>query len=84
MPLKILNLVEQWVIDADIIVKEDLASKSKKELGPNNFYLIWTIKHALRWLRERNPEYHSKIEKILGKNYVLYFNEKKNRLAKPK
>ena len=69
---------------ANITVNNDLASKTKLELGEENFYLIWTIKHSMRWLRERNPEYHKRIEKILGQNYLLYFNEKRNRMAKPR
>ncbi|MCP4760561.1 MAG: hypothetical protein GY870_02195, partial [archaeon] len=84
MPIKILELIEKWIHEAQINVVYNLASKSKKELGYENFYLIWTIKHALRWVRARNPEYHKKIEKLMGKNYVLYFDEKKNKLAKPK
>jgi hypothetical protein len=30
--------------------------------------LIWTIKHAMRWIQKENPKYHSNLEKILGKN----------------
>jgi 3-methyladenine DNA glycosylase AlkC len=81
MPEKILNLIRLWVHYAKIKVRDDLASISKKEVGEKSFYLIWTLKHALRWVRERNLEYHKQIEEILGKNYVLYFNEKKNKLA---
>jgi 3-methyladenine DNA glycosylase AlkC len=84
MPIKILDLTENWIRSTNIPVTDDLASKSKQELGEENYYLIWTIKHGLRWLRERNPEYHTRIEKILGQNYVLYFNEKRNRMAKPR
>ncbi|MHA1670644.1 MAG: hypothetical protein ACTSV5_08695 [Promethearchaeota archaeon] len=32
---------------------------------------------------KKNPEYYPQIEKILGKHYILYFDEKRNRLAKP-
>ncbi|MFX1507900.1 MAG: hypothetical protein ACFFDC_17575 [Promethearchaeota archaeon] len=84
MPTKILDLAENWIGSANIQVTDNLASKSKQELGEENYYLVWTIKHGLRWLKERNPEYHKRIEKILGQNYVLYFNEKRNRMAKPK
>jgi 3-methyladenine DNA glycosylase AlkC len=84
MPEKILDLMENMIHSANIIVNNDLASKTKKELGEENYYLIWTMKHSMRWLRERNPEYHKRIEKILGQNYVLYFNEKRNRMAKPR
>ncbi|MHA1166505.1 MAG: DNA alkylation repair protein [Candidatus Hodarchaeales archaeon] len=83
MPGKILKMASEWINDAGIRVTDDLASKNKKELGKKNYNLVWTLKHALRWLKERNPEYNSEIEQILGKNYVLYFNEKNNRLAKP-
>jgi len=83
MPEKILGILESWILKANIVVTEDLASKSEKELGKENYRLVWTMKHALRWLKERNPEYYPRIEKILGKNYVLYFNEKKNTLASP-
>jgi 3-methyladenine DNA glycosylase AlkC len=81
MPEKILGLVQQWVKEAKIPVTTDLASKTKNELGTRDFHLIWTIKQGLRWLQARNPEYHNQIEKILGKNYVLYFDEKRNRRA---
>ncbi|MHA2296639.1 MAG: hypothetical protein ACXADA_11475 [Candidatus Hodarchaeales archaeon] len=84
MPEKILDLAGKWIKDSNIAVEDDLASKTKKQLGKEDFYLVWTLKHALRWLRERNPEYHKRMEIILGKNYVLYYNEKKNKLAKPK
>ena len=81
MSEKILTLIESWIEDYKINVLDDLASKTKAELGEENYHLIWTLKHALRWLRLKNPEYHHRIEKILGKNYVLYFDEKRNRLA---
>ncbi|MFW9904445.1 MAG: hypothetical protein ACFFFH_08945 [Candidatus Thorarchaeota archaeon] len=84
MPTKMLDLTENWIRDANIKVTDNLASKSKQELEGKNYYLVWTIKHGLRWLKERNPEYHKRIEKILGQNYVLYFNEKSNRMAKPR
>jgi 3-methyladenine DNA glycosylase AlkC len=84
MPETILDLAEHWVNDAAIKVTKDLASKSKKELGSGSYFLIWTLKHALRWLRARNPEYHGRIEQIMGINYILYFDEKKNKLALPR
>jgi hypothetical protein len=83
MPIKMLDLTEKWIRDANIPVTDNLASKTKQELGEENYYLVWTIKHGLRWLKERNPEYHARIKTILGQNYVLYFNEKRNRMAKP-
>jgi len=82
MPEKILTLMEQWIIEAKIKVHDELASEVGLSTDQKN--LIWTIKHAMRWLKERNPEHHPRLEKILGKNYVLYFDEKKNRLAKLK
>jgi 3-methyladenine DNA glycosylase AlkC len=81
MPNKILTLLKEWVEIAKINVTTDLASKSKKELGNKNYNLIWTMKHALRWLKERNPEYHKQIEGLLGKNYILYYHEKRNKMA---
>ncbi|MHA2365258.1 MAG: DNA alkylation repair protein [Candidatus Hodarchaeales archaeon] len=85
MPEKVLKIAKQWILDSKIKVTYDLASKTKKGLGQEeNFALIWTLKHALRWLRERNPEFHDEIEEILGKNYVLHYDEKKNKLAIPK
>ncbi len=84
MPEKILKLTRKWVKEANIIVDNELASRSKKELDEQQFYLIWTIKQALRWLKNRNPEYYPQIQDILGKNYIVYFDEKKNRTAKPK
>jgi 3-methyladenine DNA glycosylase AlkC len=83
MPEKILTLLEKWIEEQKLTVVPDLASKSKAALGNDAFYLVWTIKQALRWLQERNPEYHPRIQAILGENYVKYFHEKKNWLAKP-
>ncbi len=84
MPLKVLELMNSWMQlqnkETGLRVRDDLSSE--KGLNQEERRLIWTMKHALRWIRERNPEYHADLEKILGKNYVLYFNEKKNRLAK--
>jgi 3-methyladenine DNA glycosylase AlkC len=81
MPGKILDLVENWVRVAKIQVKDDLASE--KGLNKEEKKLIWTIKHAMRWIQKKNPEYHNRLEAILGKNYILYFDEKSNKLAKP-
>ncbi|MBN1802975.1 MAG: hypothetical protein JW891_15810 [Candidatus Lokiarchaeota archaeon] len=84
MPLEMLNLMEAWMEqqhkETGLEVREDLSSE--KGLNPQEKRLVWTIKHGMRWMRERNPEYHAKIEKILGRNYVLYFDEKKNKLAR--
>jgi len=82
MPEKILDLMEEWIKKSNIKVHDQLATEI--ELSKDKKQLVWTIKHAMRWLKERNPKYHNRIEKILGKNYILYFNEKRNRLAKPK
>jgi len=82
MPEKILNLMGSWIKTAKIKVHDELATEVGLEKDEKN--LIWTMKHAMRWIKERNPEHHDRLEKILGKNYVLYFNEKSNRLAKPK
>ncbi len=84
MPEKILTLVREWIKEAEITVTDNLSSKTKKELGAENFYLIWTLKHALRWLKERNTELHNQIKFILGENYLLYFDEKKNIKAEKK
>jgi 3-methyladenine DNA glycosylase AlkC len=84
MPEKILKIATDWVSQAQIKVTPDLASKSKSELGPKGFYLIWILKQGLRWLKDRNPEFHSNLEQILGQNFVLHFDEKTNRSAKPK
>jgi len=81
MPEKILNILKSWIIQSEIVVSDIISSKSKKELGENKFYLIWTIKHGLRRLRERNPEFHKDIVEILGKNYLLYYDEKRNKMA---
>ena len=45
--------------------------------------LIWTIKHAMRWIKNRIPELHPRLEITLGKYYLLYFDEKRNRLTRP-
>lgn len=85
MPEKILNLMDKWIelqkIETGIKISKDLAM----EIGLNKEEkrLIWTMKHGMRWIKERNPEFHPRLKKLLGENYILYFNEKKNRLAKP-
>ncbi|MHA2139808.1 MAG: DNA alkylation repair protein [Candidatus Hodarchaeales archaeon] len=84
MPEKILALAEQWILGFNITVTEDLASRSKKDLGINQFLLIWTLKHAFRWIQKRNPEFHPRLTHILGQNYIDYYDEKHNRLAQPK
>jgi len=71
MPKKILKLIENWLKEKDKL-------KIKEQ---NN--LIWTIYQALRWLKDRNPEFHPWIERLVGKNYILYFDEKRNRNALP-
>jgi 3-methyladenine DNA glycosylase AlkC len=81
MPEEILELMSKWIKEAKIQVTDDLASKYKKEIGEENYNLVWTLKHGLRWLKERNPEFHEKIEQLLGKNYLLYYNEKLNKMA---
>ena len=82
MPEKMMGLMINWLNKDNIKVHDELAT----EIGLNKEekQLIWTMKQAMRWIKDRNPEYHKKLEKILGKNYVLYFDEKRNRLAKPK
>lgn len=72
MPEKSLDLVETW-----LAVKDQLDAKGQKNL-------IWTIYHALKWLKAKKPEYHDRIKTIVGENYLLYFDEKKNRAATPK
>ena len=81
MPEKILDLMEFWIDKAQIKVHAELSTEIG--LSIENKRLIWTVKHAMRWLKNKNPEFHPFLEKILGKNYVLYFDEKRNRLAKP-
>ena len=81
MPEKVLDLMDKWIKDSNIKVHDELATE--EGLSQEEKRLIWTMKHAMRWLKERNPEYHPRLEKLLGKNYILYFNEKRNRLAKP-
>ena len=81
MPEKILELMEKWIKESNIEVYDELANEIG--LSQEDKRLIWTMKHAMRWLRERNPEFHPRLEKILGNNYILYFNEKRNRMAKP-
>lgn len=84
IPENILELTRKWISKANIPISDDLASKSKKELGKENFNLVWTLKHALRWIQARNPDNHSKLALIMGSNYVKYFDEKKNKRALPK
>ncbi|UYP48328.1 hypothetical protein NEF87_004613 [Candidatus Lokiarchaeum ossiferum] len=84
IPEKILELANEWIKEANILISDDLASKTKKELGKDNFNLIWTLKHALRWIQARNPEYHPQLTLVMGSNYVQYFHEKTNKRALPK
>lgn len=81
MPEKMLKLMDQWINESKIKVHNNLAT----EIGLNKYEkrLVWTMKQGMRWIKDRDPEYHSRLEKILGRNYVLYFDEKRNRLAKP-
>lgn len=83
MPLVVLDIAAGWIRDEGIQVTPDLASRSKADLGPETFALVWILKQGLRWLNERNPEYHDRIAGILGQDYVRYFHEKKNRGARP-
>ena len=50
--------------DAKIQVHEELASE--KDLSTHEKWLVWTLKHALRWIKRKNPEFHDHLEKILG------------------
>ncbi len=84
MPEKILPLLTKWVREAGITVTPDLASKTKTELGASNFALIYIVKKTLRWIKDRNPELHPQIERIIGSNYLKYFDEKRNLLAREK
>ncbi len=72
MPVTILDLIERWLSS-----KDQLEAKAQKNL-------VWTIYHALRWLKEKKPEYHQRIRNLVGENYLLYFDEKKNRTATPR
>ncbi len=81
MPEKVFPLLDRWVMEAGITVTPDLASKTKTELGARNFALIYIVKKALRWVKDRNPELHPQIERIIGSNYIKYFDEKRNLLA---
>jgi len=85
MPEKMLDLMEKWIKtqrkETKINIHNELAME--EGLSKEEMQLIWTMKHAMRWIRAKNPELHPRLEKILGKNYILYFDEKKNRLAKP-
>ncbi len=81
MPKRVLDLMESWMKETNLKVRDDLASEMG--LNPEEKRLIWTIKHGMRWIREKNPELRTQLEHILGKHYVLYFDEKKNKLAKP-
>lgn len=82
MPEKMLDLMEKWIEKSGIKVHDELAT----EVGLNKQQkqLIWTMKQGMRWIKDRNPEYHERLERILGKNYLIYFDEKGNRLAKPR
>jgi 3-methyladenine DNA glycosylase AlkC len=81
MPQKVFRLMEKWIIQSNIEVHKELAAE--KGLTKDQQRLLWIIKHGMRWIQKNNPEYHSNLERILGLNYVLYFDEKSNRFAKP-
>jgi 3-methyladenine DNA glycosylase AlkC len=83
MPAIVLDVAARWMQQEGIKVTPDLASLAKADLGPEAFALVWILKHGLRWLNERNPEYHGRIAGVLGEDYVRYFHEKKNRGARP-
>ncbi|MFX0103758.1 MAG: DNA alkylation repair protein [Candidatus Hodarchaeota archaeon] len=72
MPAKVLMVLEDWLKQ-----KEKLDERERKSL-------LWTIYQALRWLKDKNPEYHEWMERLVGKNYLLYFDEKRNRWAEPR
>lgn len=84
MPQKILTLLKRWVQDAGIVVTPDLASKTMAEIGADKYRLLYIVKKALRWIKAKNPELHPFVETIIGSNYIRYFDEKKNVLAKQK
>lgn len=84
MPERILDLAKEWIATYGVVVTEDLASKSKSEIGPDQYYLVWTLKHTFRWIQARHLEYHETLRSVMGENYVNYFDEKRNKLAKPK
>jgi 3-methyladenine DNA glycosylase AlkC len=84
MPVKVLFVFESWVNECKVHVSADLASKTKKDLGADIYYMVWIMKFGLRWLHERNPEYNTRIQKIVGENYIKFFHEKRNFTAKPK
>ena len=81
MPEKMLNLMEEWIKQSKIEVHAELET----EIGliKDQQRLIWTINHAMRWIQKKNLKYHSILENILGKNYILYFDEKRNKGANP-
>ena len=60
MPEKMLDLMEQWldkqIKETKITIHDELAM----EVGLNNEekHLIWTMKHAMRWIKAKNPEFH--------------------------
>ncbi len=60
MPDKVLKLMMDWIERSNIKVHDELASEN--DLDKNQKRLLWTIKYALRWLQEKNPEFHPKIK----------------------
>ena len=88
-----LNYGETFYIDPDssswqVGASSDDASKwSTFSLTGNTMELGSTaysdVKHGMRWMRKNVPKYHSNLEDILGINYVLYFDEKRNKFANP-
>ncbi|TFF63470.1 MAG: hypothetical protein EU521_01550 [Promethearchaeota archaeon] len=81
MPEKMLDLMESWLERSKIRVYDKLATE--EGLNTEKKRLIWTMKQAMRWIKDRNPEFHGRLEDLLGKHYILYFDEKRNRLATP-
>ncbi|MFX1237682.1 MAG: hypothetical protein ACFFAS_04805 [Promethearchaeota archaeon] len=78
IPEKMLNLMRYWIRvqkkETGIKIHDELSSE--KGLNKEEKRLIWTMKYAMRWIKERNPEYHPELDQILGKNYSLYFDKK--------
>ncbi|MHA1680066.1 MAG: DNA alkylation repair protein [Promethearchaeota archaeon] len=72
MPRKILEVMAEWLDTG-----KSLGARERK-------YLLWIVYQGLRWLKEKEPKYHHAIEKLVGRNYLLYFNEKSNRWAVPR
>ncbi len=55
--------MESWINKSQIKVHDELSTEIGLSIEIKR--LIWTVKHAMRWLKSKNPEFHPFLKKIL-------------------